>query len=152
MKWLNILGMVLQFLSFWCAAPELLGEATMKRMEVGMTRFVARIPVILVFGGMMTYALVVAGFGIMEGITAGRGEEPMVDMATYAVILGAACVVYFIFLLFHKRILRWLELRLAQPLVHRLVASADARRNALVLGAVLLTVGFLMQLVVAFVV
>jgi len=51
----------------------------------------------------------------------------------------------------HKRVLAWLETRLAGPLVHKLVASADARRNALVLGAVLLTTGFLLQLVVALV-
>lgn len=121
----------------------------MKRLEIGMTRFVSRIPVIIVFGGMMVYTLVAAGFGIIEGISAGRGEEPMVDLPTYAVLLGAACVAYAIFLLFHKRLLRWLESRLAEPIVHRLVASADARRKALVLGAVLLTSGFVLQLMAA---
>jgi hypothetical protein len=151
MKWLNILGMVLQFLSFWCAAPELLGEAAMQRLEKGMTRFVARIPVILVFGGMMVYALVAAGFGTYQGITAGRGEGPPMSMRSYAVVLGIVTSVYVVFLIFHKRVLRFLELRLAQPVVHHLVASADARRNALMLAAVLLTTGFLLQLIVAFV-
>lgn len=150
MKWLNILGMVLQFLSFWCAAPELLGEPAMKRLEQGMTRFVARIPVILVFGGMLLYAALMASFGVYEGVAAGRGGATTMDLGRYAVILGLACVVYVGFLLFHKRILRFLETALAQPLVHHLVASADARRNGLFLGAILLTTGFLLQLIVAF--
>lgn len=149
MKWLNILGMVLQFLSFWCAAPELLGEATMKRLESGMTRFVARIPVIIVFGGMMAYALTIGLFGAFEGLSAGRGGEPLVGMWQYFLLLGALMVLYFAFMFFHKRILSLLERRLAQPLVHRLVENPDARRKALMLGAVLLTAGFLMQLIVA---
>ena len=152
LKWLNILGMVLQFLSFWCAAPELLGEATMKRLEVGMTRLVTRLPVIIVFGSMLLYATATAGFGVYDGITAGRGEEPVIDINHYLVVLGLLMAIYVVFLFTYKRILAFLEQRLAQPLVHRLVASADARRNALVLGAVLLTVGFLMQLAVAFLV
>lgn len=149
LKWLNILGMVLQFISFWCAAPELLGESAMKRLESGMTRFVARIPVIIVFGGMLVYTLAMAGFGIYQGVSAGRGERPAMDMTNYAILIGVACALYLVFMFFYKRIIRHLEVRVAQPLVHRLVANADARRNALMLGAILLTTGFLMQLVVA---
>lgn len=149
LQWLNILGMVLQFLSFWCAAPELMGDATMQRLETTMTRFVARIPVILVFGGMMTYTLVVAGFGIYEGVSAGHGGTAVMDMGNYALMLGAACAAYLLFMLLHERILRYLEERLAQPLVRHMVTNADARRNGLLLGAILLTTGFLMQLVVA---
>ena len=149
MKWLNILGMLLQFLSFWCAAPELLGESTMRRLETGMTRFVARIPVILVFGAMLVYALGMGLFGLVEGLRASRGQQVPLDMRSYYVFLGAAMVIYFAFMLAHKRIIAWLETRLAGPLVHKLVSNPDARRNALVLGAVLLTTGFLMQLVVA---
>lgn len=148
MKWLNLLGMVLQFLSFWCAAPELLGEGTMRRLETGMTRFVARIPVILVLGGMLLYALGLGLFGLVEGLRAGRGDHVPMDTNSYFVFLGCAMVAYAVFMVFHKRILGWLEHRLAQPLVHRLVANADTRRNALVLGAVLLTTGFVFQLVV----
>lgn len=149
MKWLNIFGMLLQFLSFWCAAPELLGEAAMKRLENGMTRFVARIPVFLVFGGMMAYALAAGLFGVYEGLTASRGEQPLISPRYYFLFIGVVMVVYLTFMVFYKKILALLEKRLAQPLVHRLVASADARRKALVLGALLLTTGFLMQLVVA---
>jgi hypothetical protein len=152
MKWLNILGMVLQFVSFWCAAPELLGENTLRRLEAGMTRLVARIPVIIVFGSMLLYALGMGLFGLVEGLRASRGESVPMDTTTYYLFVGAAMFVYTLFMVFHARILGWLERRLAQPLVHKLVASADARRNALVLGAVLLTTGFLLQLMVALVV
>jgi hypothetical protein len=152
MKWLNILGMVLQFVSFWCAAPELLGETTLRRLEAGMTRLVARIPVIMVFGGMLVYAGGMGLFGLVEGLRASRGESLLMDQNTYYLFLGFAMVAYALFMVFHARILGWLERRLAQPLVHKLVASADARRNALVLGAVLLTTGFLLQLIVALVV
>ncbi|MBL7953246.1 MAG: hypothetical protein JNM62_16180 [Flavobacteriales bacterium] len=149
LKWLNILGMVLQFISFWCAAPELLGESAMKRLENGMTRFVARIPVIIVFGSMMTYALAAGLFGVYEGLSASRGEEPLVSTRYYFLFMGFIMAVYLVFMVFYKRVLAYLEQRLAQPLVHHLVVNADARRNALVLGAVLLTLGFLLQLVVA---
>jgi hypothetical protein len=140
---------VLQFLSFWCAAPELLGEATMKRLEVGLTRFVSRIPVILVFGSMMVYALAAGLFGLYEGLTASRGGEPLVSMRYYFLLMGLVMVVYLTFMILHKRILSFLERRLAQPLVHRLVADGDARRKALVLGAILLTSGFILQFVSA---
>ena len=151
MKWLNILGMVLQFLSFWCAAPELLGESTMRRLETGMTRFVARLPVIIVFGGMLLYAAGMGIFGLVEGLRASRGESVPLDPTSYYLFVGVGMAVYLTFMIVHKRVLAWLETRLAGPLVHKLVASADARRNALVLGAVLLTTGFLLQLVVALV-
>ena len=88
MKWLNILGMLLQFLSFWCAAPELLGEPTMRRLETGMTRFVARIPVILVFGGMLLYAIGMGIFGVVEGLRASRGESVPLDTTSYYVFVG----------------------------------------------------------------
>jgi hypothetical protein len=149
MKWVNILGMVLQFLSFWCAAPELLGESTMRRLEAGMTRFVARIPVILVFGSMLLYALGMGLFGLVEGLRASRGEGVPMDATTYYLFVGAAMFAYALFMVFHKRLLGWLERTLAKPLVQRLVASADARRNALILAAFLLTTGFLLQLIVA---
>ena len=149
MKWLNILGMLLQFLSFWCAAPELLGEATMQRLEKGMTRFVARIPVIIVFGGMMAYALAAGLFGVYEGITAARGEQPLISPRYYFLFIGVAMVVYLTFMVFYKKILAYLERTLARPLVHRLVADGDARRKGLILGATLLTTGFILQFITA---
>jgi hypothetical protein len=149
LKWLNIIGMVLQFISFWCAAPELIGQSTLKQMEKGMIRFVARLPAFMVFGGMLAYALAAGLFGVHEGMTAARGGEPLLNMSTYFLLLGVAMILYFLFVVFYKRILFFLERHLAQPLVHSLVADGDVRRKALILGAILLTSGFILQFIAA---
>lgn len=109
----------------------------------------ARLPVIIVFGGMLLYAAGMGIFGLVEGLRASRGQDAPLDMKSYYLFVGIGMAVYIAFMVVHNRVLAWLETRLAGPLVHKLGSNPDTRRSALVLGAALLTSGFLMQLVVA---
>lgn len=42
--WLNRIGIVLGFLSFWFAAPEFIGEARLKAWEMSLARGIFRLP------------------------------------------------------------------------------------------------------------
>tara|TARA_B110000046_G_scaffold183520_1_gene219774 strand:+ start:660 stop:848 length:189 start_codon:yes stop_codon:yes gene_type:complete len=53
--------------------------------------------------------------------------------------------VYFIFIFASKRIQRWLAKTVADPLIDKLIDQGETRKNALIIGAVLFTVGFLVQ-------
>ena len=59
--------------------------------------------------------------------------------------VGIATIVHLTCMVVYKRVLAHLGTCLAAPLVHKLVASADAYRNALVLGANLFTAGLPLQ-------
>ncbi len=74
MKWLNLLGLSLQFFAFWFAAPELLGPQTLARFEKGLISILAKVPTLLI-------ALVATGagfgmslYGIRTGLNAAKGE------------------------------------------------------------------------------
>jgi hypothetical protein len=149
MKWLNALGMILQFISFWFAAPELLGVSTLKRFEKGLQKFISIIPMILLM-------IIIAGFGIGLGLMgflkglkgASQGLEEG-EFFRYLAILGGVSIVYVIFVIRFKRIERWLEMKLAKPLTERLINSNHTRTNALIIGALLFTIGFVCQFLVA---
>lgn len=145
MKWLNILGLILQFLSFWLAAPELLGAATLKRFESGLIKIASRVPSIalgiigLIFGiGMATY-------GTYTGMNAAEGDSG--DPFQTMMIILAISIAYMIYVfIFYKRIQRFLERVFAKPMINMLITNNESRKVSLIIGAVLFTIGFLCQL------
>ena len=62
-------------------------------------------------------------------------------------ILGISVVVIVYLIGFSKRTQRWASAVLAEPLVQRLIHNNESRRLALVVGAILFTLGFLCQVV-----
>lgn len=68
MEWINRLGLVFEFLSFWFAAPEILGEKRLRtlerRLERGL-RALPRILLILLFSTAMVVVTVM--FGLLWG-------------------------------------------------------------------------------------
>ncbi len=44
MKWFAIAGLIMQFVAFWLAAPELLGVDALKRFENGLVKLLSRLP------------------------------------------------------------------------------------------------------------
>lgn len=146
MKWLNITGMVLQFLAFWFAAPELLGAETLRRFEKGLQKFIAKIPLFVTLAVMAAYGVTFLVMSLMKGIEGGKRGMEASEIISFYIILGTCTLVYFVFILFYKRINKWLDTKIAQPLTHRLIHSNETRRTALLTGALLFTTGFLLSL------
>ena len=65
MEWLNRIGMILGFVSFWLVAPEFIGEERLKRWEERLEAFIARVPAQFgclfgLFMGLMTMGLLLS--------------------------------------------------------------------------------------------
>jgi MFS family permease len=106
MKWLNAIGLILQFVSFWFAAPELLGAVDVEA----------------------------------------SGREGY-DFFSTMVIIGWVSLAYVLYMIFfYKRLQRWLEKSVATALLEKLINNNEVRKNALIIGVVLFSLGFLVQL------
>lgn len=151
MKWLNALGLLLQFLSFWFAAPELLGTSALQRFEEALRKFLAIIPLLILMMVVFGYGIGFSIMGITKGLQAAEtGMEPS-EMYGYMAVLLFGTIVYFIFMYYYKAIKKWLDLNIAKPLSEKLVHNNETRSTALAIGAVLFTIGFLLQFVLIFV-
>lgn len=148
MKWVNALGLTLQFISFWFAAPELLGEQTLKRMEAGLKKLIAKIPVIVVLLFCCGYGLTFGIMGMVRGIKAGKEGIATHEYYSFIAVLVLSTLAYLVFIFNYKAINHWLETRIAQPLTQQLIHNNETRNNALIIGAFLFSVGFLLQLAV----
>lgn len=145
MKWLNALGLLLQFLAFWFAAPELLGAATLKRFESGLRRFIRRIPMLIGLCIILSYALYFGIQGFMKGLEASENGVQHSEIYSFYIQLGIAFIVYIVFMIFYKRIIQWMDLKLAQPLTEMLINNNQTRKISLIIGAVFFSIGFLLQ-------
>jgi len=141
---MNIIGLCLQFLAFWLAAPELLGAETMKRFEAGLVKIISQLPGMLF--GFVGFSLGM-GMGVYGFYTGMQGDKALVYKSMY--IMGGIMVVYVIFMVFfYKRLQVYLQARVAEPLMQKLINNNESRKTALVFGAILFTAGFVMQLAV----
>lgn len=146
MKLLNAIGLICQFVAFWFAAPELLGETTLKRMQASIQKLVTLIPIIatvvVVFGYGLTF-LAISGYNTYQMSKTG---EVVIDPTKYFISIGVFTVLYMIFIFRYKKIRAYLETRVAIPLTHKLLHSNETRKNALIIGAILFSIGFIAQL------
>ena len=148
MKWINLFGLILQFVSFWFAAPELLGQSTMQRFEKGLKKLVSAIPLIIILIFVLSYALATAGYGIYNGLKGAELGLEENELMNYFITMGVAFAFYFVFLIFAKRIRRFLEKRVANPLIDKLINQGEVRKQALIIGAILFSIGFLIQAII----
>jgi hypothetical protein len=148
MKWLNIIGLTFQFLAFWFAAPELLGESTLLRFQSSLKKFISVLPLLIILFVVLGYGLTFSILGVLKGIEASETGIEESSMYRYFLVMGVCTLLYFLFLAFYKKIKTALETKLAAPLVNRLIENSQARSSALVIGAVLFSLGFVLQLVV----
>lgn len=147
MKWINILGLVLQFLSFWLAAPELLGSETLKRFENGLIKFLSRLPSILLGIIGLVVGISMGIYGIYSGIAASENGQNNTLTTMYTILgISIAYMIYIFF--FYKKVQSFIERWFARPLINHLITNQESRKVALITGAVLFTIGFLCQLTV----
>ena len=76
---------------------------------------------------------------------AGQSGIEKSEMIYFFVLLGSCTVVYMLVMFNYRKISKWLDARLARPLAHRLITNNQFRSTLLVVGAVLFTVGFILQ-------
>jgi hypothetical protein len=126
MRWLNILGMTLQFFSFWFAAPEILGEEKLKHYENKIKRYLSNLPT-LIFG-VPSIILIFIFFG-SGGKSSGSGE--------FSIVL---LILAFIF---RNRLKKRFEEKVMKPFLDTLIENDDKRQNYLRIAAALFTAGFI---------
>jgi hypothetical protein len=130
MKWINVLGMTLQFVSFWFAAPEILGEEKLKHYEDKIKYYISNLPTLL-FG---VPAIVLIGI-LLSSSEADKGEIP------------APLIFVILAIVFRSKLKARFEAKLIQPLLDRLIESEDKRQDYLRLAAIFFTSGFLMSVI-----
>lgn len=147
MKFINILGLIFQFAAFWFAAPELLGSDTMKRFEASMISFISKAPAFIIAVFSIILGIGLSIFGTTQGIKATESNsQDFIFIMLFIIIISILLMVYFIF--FAKKTQQWMTINLAKPLIQKLISNNESRKTALIIGAVLFTLGFLLQLIV----
>jgi hypothetical protein len=148
MKWINIIGLIFQFLAFWFAAPELLGSESLRRFEKGLIALIGKIPTVIITFSALAIGGGMSWYGINTGLEASEKDATgMIYTMITIIVLSVVIMVYFIF--FAGKTQRWIQAKMATPLVEKLIMNGESRKSALIAGAVLFTLGFVMQLVVA---
>ncbi|MCB0481424.1 MAG: hypothetical protein KDC83_08315 [Flavobacteriales bacterium] len=147
MKWINLIGLCLQFLSFWLAAPELLGELTLDRLKTGLIKFVSVFPIYLFAFLGAGLGLVMGIMGTLKGINAKDGEP--VDFIGYAITLGVVMLLYFVLLFFRIRIEKAIHKHFGAPFIESIIKNEAFRKKLLLAAAILFTLGFICQLIAA---
>ena len=97
----------------------------------------------------LTFSISYSIYGILKGIEASEIGVEKAEMYRYYFVIVLSSVVYLVFMLFYKRIIKNLDKHLAQPLLQRLIHQSEIRKNALIVGAFLFTIGFAIQFTIA---
>jgi hypothetical protein len=152
--WVNRVGIVLEFLSFWLAAPEILGEERLKKLERRVERGIrvlsARMMWVIFLATVMIYMAVMRFGGptirCMESAVASVTSRVLARIVVAAVwgVLG------FVAGMAGVQATNKLRATVVQPLLRVLADNERIRQRSLAAGAVLFVVGFLLQLVATF--
>ncbi|MCU0392878.1 MAG: hypothetical protein MUE81_17350 [Thermoflexibacter sp.] len=129
MKWLNVLGMTLQFFSFWFAAPEILGEDKLKHYEEKIKKYISNLPT-LIFG-VPSLILLFVFLSSNKAIESG----------------GTGVFLLILAVIFRKKIRIKFEEKIMQPLLDKLIESEDKRQDYLRIASILFTAGFILSIV-----
>jgi len=148
MKWLNALGMLFEFLSFWLAAPEILGNNGLNRLKHVLTMLITNLSVIVISLIVLGYGLGFTLTGIIQGLNASEFGATKAELIRYYLILFAGTALYFIFILRYRKIKAWIDTKIAVPLIENLINNDTLRKKSLVAGATLFTFGFLIQFII----
>jgi carbon starvation protein CstA len=141
LKVINILIDVLEFVSFWMVAPELLGEKRMKTIETAVRKTEPYMPGILVGASGTIIGLTFSFLGIYMASTQ--------YLMQWNIFLAVFMVIYILTILkYSKRFSAFLSNDFFGPFFQKLSDSEVFRKNALKLGAVLFTLSFVLKMVV----
>ncbi len=148
MKWLNALSILLQFVSFWLAAPELIGDVSLKRLNAFLQKFVSNFSMILLTLLILAFSLWMGINGILKGLEYSKNGMTQDDFSSQMIKLAVAFGIYLVFMIYFKRIKLWLDKKVSMPLINKFTYNDSFRRNSLLIGALLFTFGFLIQFII----
>jgi hypothetical protein len=131
---------VLEFLSFWMLAPELLGEKRMQQLEKGFLKLEPAMPGLL-FGLM----------GFVVGKTMARLGNHFGDNSWWLYAVVGFMVLYLAMMFFYlKSIAQFVATRIFRPFFQRLSDSSVFRSQLLKTGALLFSLSFGMKMLAYF--
>ena len=136
-KLLNLLGIVLEFLSFWFAAPEILGEERLRAMERGLEKGIKLLPAVV--GARWTVLAVGMVVTVMVQVAMEEPRNLLGLTALTAVAVGTGMAVVTI----------TLKEKVVEPVLRVLADDERIRQRSLAVGAVLFMVAFLFQFTAA---
>lgn len=138
LKALTIAADLIEFSSFWLAAPELLGETRLQAVAEKIRKLEP------IFPGMVM-GLSGAFLGFLISITASRNPQshPIQTGILLITILWIGGI-----LLFSKKVGKLLAGKVAEPLFRRLSSNTDLRMKSLKMAAFLFCFSFLLKLMV----
>jgi|GEM_PF-719551 len=129
MKWLNALGLLLQFISFWLVAPEIIGKNSLIRIAGMLKKFLSNLSVIIIFLVVAAYGITFSVGGTLRGLSASDNRVSNTEFYSYLIVLGIATVLYMIFIFNYKKIRSWLDRKITGPLVDKFVQNDELRKN-----------------------
>jgi purine-cytosine permease-like protein len=130
-KIISILSIALQFISFWLAAPEVLGSEWLKKTESLIRKGILAIPNIV-----LSVLGVIVGYSFMEGLE---------NLNYY--ILVPAILMLILSVVFAKKIKKILDLNITVPILKKLIINDSFRFTLLKTAAMLFTLGFVLQII-----
>lgn len=127
---------VLEFLSFWMLAPELLGEKRMQQLEKGFLKLEPAMPGLL-FGLM----------GFVIGKTMARLSKIFGTESWWLYVVIGSMVIYLALMFFYlKPVAQFIANRIFRPFFQRLSESGSFRSQLLKMGAFLFSFSFGMKM------
>jgi len=151
--WVNRVGIMLESLAFWLAAPEILGEERLRALEGRVEQGLRNLPLMLAIAAVIALAWVssmvtAAPFALITLVLSWREHWLRILWAALEVAGALALVMVAARLMLSGA---WaLEDKVVRPLLRLLADDERIRGRSLAVGAVLFVVGFLLQLIGTF--
>lgn len=154
-KWLSVTSLILQYASFWLAAPEILGEKRMHSLERGLAATVVAVPrFVIIFGGWIPAfvgsTLIVAKiynhFGLLPLFQRGSSRSLWLDSFLGLLLLVAAYGSAWLAINIAGNVANWAT----APLIRKLANDSPFRERCLIVGAIIFTIALILQLLVVF--
>jgi hypothetical protein len=142
---LNRIGLLLDFLAFWLAAPEILGEERLKKAESLVERFIKAFPFVItiIIGLIVLVAYAYMGSVDVDNLFKTMQIDSPLEIRVYSAlfcftpILVAVLVPIIMVMLFAT----------SQKLLTIMANDENIRKRALVIGAILFILGFILQFI-----
>ncbi|WP_413533952.1 hypothetical protein [Empedobacter brevis] len=128
-KILTLLGLILQFVAFWMAAPEILGSDWLSKTEEMIRKAINQLP-----------QVILAILGIAIGM---MFYHSMSSIFVFSIVIP----IIVLLLLFYKKVEQLLDKKISKPLVNKLIINETFRFTLLKFAALFFTLGFLIQMI-----
>lgn len=127
-KIFTLLGLILQFLAFWMAAPEILGADCLSKTEEMIRKAINQLP-----------QLILGALGMAMGV---MFYHSMSSFFVFIVVI----MIIILLLIFYKKVEKLLDEKISKPLVNKLILNETFRFTLLKFAALFFTLGFLIQI------